>query len=69
MKRLKLLLAFALFPPVSCDDDNSERPDIDFGEFTMEVPEMWQHETLQGYDSKKVTIRRLPNLLHNAART
>jgi hypothetical protein len=51
MRTLKFLLAFALLPLASCDD-NSERPDIDFEEFTLKVPENWRHETLQGYDSK-----------------
>ena len=42
-----LLLLFA-----SCKNDlNVEKRTLDFGKFTIEVPEKWDHVKQQGYDS------------------
>lgn len=44
-----LLISLLLF---SCGKQGEDTKTIDFGEFTMEVPEDWQSFSRQGYDSK-----------------
>ncbi len=57
MKKLSLLLLITLLP-FACKTKTLTGPQtLEFKEFTMRVPEGWQKETRQGYDSYVGAIR------------